>query len=68
MGPPSVLYAFDAVTGKPLYNSNEDATRDVLGDGRKFSCPTVANGRVFVGTDGVAAYGLLREKAGGKDR
>jgi outer membrane protein assembly factor BamB len=68
MGPPSVLYAFDAVTGKPLYNSNEDATRDVLGDGRKFSCPTVANGRVFVGTDGVAAYGLLSEKAGGKDR
>jgi outer membrane protein assembly factor BamB len=68
LGPPGVLYAFDAVTGKRLYHSNEDATRDVLGDARKFSCPTVANGRVFVGTDGVAAYGLLREKPGGSDR
>jgi len=62
MGPPGVLYAFNALTGKTLYHSNEDPTRDLLEDARKFSCPTVANGRVFVGTHGVVCYGLLREK------
>ncbi len=62
LGPPGVLHAFDAITGKTLYRSDEDPTRDTLEDARKFSCPTVANGRVFVGTHGIVAYGLLHGK------
>jgi hypothetical protein len=63
-GPPGVLYAVHAVTGKILYTSKEEASRDVLDDARKFCCPTVANGRVFVGTHGVAAYGLIGRTKG----
>lgn len=59
LGPAGVLHAFDALTGRTLYRSDDDPTRDTLEDARKFSCPTVANGRVFIGTHGVVAYGLL---------
>ena len=62
LGPPGVLHAFDAVSGKALYRSDENAARDVLTDARKFTCPTVAAGRVFVGTHGIVAYGLLSQK------
>lgn len=58
LGPPGVLYAFDAVSGETLFRSNQNAARDTLGDARKFSCPTAANGRVFVGTHGIVAYGV----------
>jgi len=68
LGPPGVLYAFNAVTGEPLYASDEEPTRDELTDARKFSCPTVANGRVYVGTRGVVCYGLLNRKTGGGRR
>jgi hypothetical protein len=66
MGPPGTLYAFSAVTGETLYQSDTDPTRDELTDARKFSCPTVANGRVFIGTHGVVAYGLLGSNPKGK--
>jgi outer membrane protein assembly factor BamB len=60
-GPPGVLHAYDALTGRELYHSNEREQRDSLGDARKFSAPTVANGRVYCGTDGVVAYGPIRK-------
>ena len=44
-----------------LYNSNQAAgNRDHFGAGNKFITPTVADGKVFVGTTaGVAVFGLL---------
>jgi outer membrane protein assembly factor BamB len=65
-GPPGVLHAYDARTGKELYRSTQRERRDSLGDARKFSAPTVANGRVYCGTDGVVAYGPIREERNGK--
>jgi|SRR5579872_928378 len=51
----AVIYGFDAQnpTGSgwtALWNSNECPTRDKPGYSSKFSVPTIANGRVFVGT------------------
>jgi hypothetical protein len=60
-GPGGVLHAYDAHNGAELYRSNQRERRDALGDARKFSAPTVANGRVYCGTDGVVAYGLIEE-------
>ncbi len=60
-GSPSVLHAYDAgdLTHE-FYNSNQNAARDSLGPGNKFITPTVAAGKVFVGTtNSVAVYGLL---------
>jgi hypothetical protein len=57
----SVLHAYDASDlTRELYNSNQNATRDKLGPGNKFIVPTIAAGKVFVGTTtSVAVYGLL---------
>jgi outer membrane protein assembly factor BamB len=60
---PAVLHALDAANlAHELYNSNQAAgKRDQFGAGNKFITPTVADGKVFVGTtDGVAVFGLLR--------
>jgi hypothetical protein len=65
-GPPGVLHAYDARTGKELYRSTQRERRDSLGDARKFSAPTVANGRVYCGTDGVVAYGPIEETKNAK--
>ena len=59
---PAVLYAYDAGNlGHELYNSSQAANgRDQFGAGNKFITPTVADGKVFVGTtNGVAVFGLL---------
>ena len=45
-----ILYAFDALTLAPLYNSGTCQTRDKINQATKFSVPTVANGYVYVGT------------------
>jgi hypothetical protein len=59
---PAVLYAFAAGNlATLLYNSNQAASgRDNFGAGNKFITPSIANGKVFVGTPmGVAVFGLL---------
>jgi outer membrane protein assembly factor BamB len=61
-GPTAGLYAFDATNvGRELYDSNQAGSRDQFGTGNKFITPTIANGKVYVGTtDGIAVFGLLR--------
>jgi len=59
---PAVLHAYNANdVATELYNTNQaSGGRDQFGAGNKFITPTIANGRVFVGTtSGVAAFGLL---------
>ena len=55
------LYAYDASDlSHELYDSNQAGGRDQFGPGNKFITPTIANGRVYVGTPtGVAVFGLL---------
>src|SRR4029077_9858577 len=45
---PAALHAFDARTMETLWSSDKAGVE--LGDRIKFTVPTVANGRVFVGT------------------
>jgi hypothetical protein len=60
---PGVLHAYDATNlAHELYNSNQAAgNRDQFGPGNKFITPTIADGKVFVGTqNSVAVFGLLQ--------
>ncbi|HXR78614.1 MAG TPA: hypothetical protein VN737_21730 [Bryobacteraceae bacterium] len=59
---PAVLHAYDAADlGRELYNSNQaPGGRDQFGPGNKFITPTIADGKVFVGTtNSVGVFGLL---------
>ena len=61
-----ILRAYDAsnVT-RELWNSQQNATRDALGNFSKFSPPTVANGKVFVPSlsNKLVVYGLIGPSA-----
>ena len=59
---PAVLHAYVATNlAHEIYNSNQAAAnRDHFGAGNKYITPTVADGKVFVGTsNSVAVFGLL---------
>jgi hypothetical protein len=58
----AVLHAYDAGNlATELYNSAQaPGGRDSIGTGNKFITPTIADGKVFVGTtNGVAVFGVL---------
>ncbi len=57
----AILYAYNAITLQPLYNSDQAANeRDRFGAGNKFITPLIINGKVYVGTTtGVGVFGLL---------
>ncbi len=64
---PAVLVAYDANDlSTELYNSSASGNRDQLTGGVKFVVPTVANGKVFAGSqNALTVFGLLDSGGGG---
>lgn len=60
-GQPAALHAYSAAdVSTRLYSSDENAGRDSPGPAVKFAIPTVANGKVYVGSQyQVSVFGLL---------
>lgn len=58
-GGTSLLHAYDASdVSKQLYSSGLSDSRDTIGNYVKFTVPTIANGKVFVGTQsGISVFG-----------
>ena len=64
---PAILHAYDATDlSHELYNSDQaPGGRDEFGSGNKFITPTIASGKVYVGTtSGVGVFGILTSIAG----
>lgn len=61
-GPRAILRAYDALNvARRLYSSDDNQTRDRAATAVRFTIPTVANGRVYVGgVRSITVYGLLR--------
>jgi len=57
----SILHAYDAANvSRELYHSEQNSARDRAGLTVRFTIPTIANGRVYIGAKGeVDVYGLL---------
>jgi hypothetical protein len=60
-GGPAILRAYDATNiSSELYDSTQAGSRDTAGLALKFTVPTIAGGKVFVGTSNeLDVYGLL---------
>lgn len=60
----AVLHAYDAAdVSRELYSSEQNSDRDRAGISVRFTIPSVANGRVYVGTRSeVDVYGLLHAR------
>jgi hypothetical protein len=61
IGSPAILHAYDARDlSQELYRSDAAGARDAADPAVKFTTPTIADGKVFVGTqDHLDVYGLL---------
>jgi hypothetical protein len=57
----AILHAYDALDlSRELYRSNQNPSRDGLTTAVKFAVPTIANGKVYVGTrKQLTVFGLL---------
>ena len=51
---PGILYAYDASNMNPLWNSQQNASRDSCNNYAKFTPPTIANGKVYLPSFGTA--------------
>ena len=61
---PSILHAYDATDVLiELYNTEQPGSRDTLDTGVNLSVPTIANGKVYIGTiSHLAVFGLLSDR------